>query len=53
MKLRDARFDDAAIKHAHGVVPAGQAGHEGLVALQALGVQALQLDERLCVVVDT
>ena len=48
----DAALDLVALEQADRIVAAGQAGDEGLEALEALLVQAAQLVHRLLVVVD-
>ncbi len=48
----DAGLDLVAIQQADRIVAAGQAGDERLEALEALFVQAAQLDDRLGVIVD-
>ena len=52
MKGLDAGFDVLAVDQAHRVVPSGQAGHEGLVALQAFFIQTVQFHNRFFMVID-
>jgi hypothetical protein len=53
MESLHAGFDLVAIDQAHRVMPTGQAGHEGLVALQAFFIQAVQFHNRFFMVIDT
>ena len=52
MEALDFALDDVPIGNARGVLMRWEARDEGLKAFKALLVKALELDQRLCVIVD-